>query len=424
MPEESLAHPLLDDLCHTGRPQGRGVASPAIVDMVPMEETPMRHRILILIALALLLAVPTVEGISQAQGGQANVRAVHAIPGGPPVNVTVNDNEAFSGVNYKDVTDYTAADAGTATVQVVPADNPESPLLDIQTDLEASKDYSIVAAGTPEQPEPLVLEDDNSPVPQGQARVRFVHVAPNAPPVDVAPQGGSPLFSNIAYLGVGGYELLDAGTVTLEVREAGTENVLLTVPNVNLESCAVHTIWAMGLPEGDPPLEAVTSTDAPPRCVVTAVAGTPGAGAAAPAATKAVTRVRPVQPTGPAATRSPSPARTVTGTRTATQTPTATATNTATRTPTKTGTPTRTRTPTRTFTPTFRAPKIAEDTPAATQPASPGAQATQPPTQVTVPAQATQPPMQTTSPGLQATQPPTQVTVPTQAPGGGEEQGQ
>ncbi len=292
----------------------------------------MRRGIPILVTLALLLAATALEGLSQAQGGQANVRAVHAIPGGPPVNVTVNDNEAFSGVNYTDVSDYAAVDAGTASVQIAPADDPEAPLLDLQTDLEADKDYSIVATGMPDQAESLVLEDDNSPVPQGQARVRFVHVAPNAPPVDVAPQGGSLLFSNIAYLGVGGYELVDAGTVTLEVREAGTENVLLTVPDVNLESCAVYTIWAMGLPEGDPPLEAVTSTDAPPQCAAA------GAGGAAPAVTKAVTQASP-QPTGPAGTRSPSPDRTVTGTRTTTGTVTRTTTGTATR-----GTPTRTAT--------------------------------------------------------------------------------
>lgn len=62
-----------------------------------------------------------------------------------------------------------------------------------------------------------------SPQPQATARVRLVHASPDAPAVDVYVQGqGTPVFTNVAYTQTTPYQNVPEGSVTFEVRQAGS----------------------------------------------------------------------------------------------------------------------------------------------------------------------------------------------------------
>lgn len=334
-----------------------------------------------LIAVALALTLSAAVGAAQAQGGQARVRAVHASPGAPAVDLLVNGNSAFGGVNYKDVTDYAPVNAGTTNIQVVPSDNPQSALFSIDTELEADTDYTIAVVGRPGSAEPLVLVDDNSPPPPGQTRLRFVHASPNAPAVDVVQADGTMMFSNVSFKQAAGYTLLPGGTRSLEVREAGTSNVVLALPDLNLPACNVHTIWVMGLLNEQPPLEAVTSTDATTTCA-TPVPGATVAPGGRPGAAPAITQPATMVTGTPRAAGT----KTVTGTKTGTVT-TATPGKTGTRaTVTKVTTPKATVKITKVITPkaTLQVTKVAS--PKVTLAGTvPGGQATLPAQQPTSP---------------------------------------
>lgn len=219
---------------------------------------------LILIAGIVVLALAMVT-TTLAQSAKARVRVVHASPDAPAVDVLVNNAKAFSNAPFKGITPYASLDAGSYEVQVVPAGATEPVVIKAILDLKGGTDYTVVAVGRLANIEPLVLTDDNSAPAAGKAHVRFVHASPDAPAVDIAVKGGPVLFSNVAFKGVGGYLPVDAGTYDLEVRLAGTSNVVLSVPSVKLNPGTVYTIFAMGLAGGSPGLEAVASVDAAPQ---------------------------------------------------------------------------------------------------------------------------------------------------------------
>jgi LPXTG-motif cell wall-anchored protein len=202
------------------------------------------------------------SGGAVAQGDQARVRAVHASPDGPAVDILVDDNAAFRNVAFKGISDYAGLDAGSHNVKVVPAGDTEPAVIDADLDLAASQDYTVVAVGTLDAIEPLVLEDSNSAPAAGMAHVRFVHASPDAPTVDVAVKNGPSLFTNVAYKEVGDYTPVESGSYDLEVRIAGTEDVALDVPGVSLDGGAVYTVFAVGLADGEPALSALLSLDA------------------------------------------------------------------------------------------------------------------------------------------------------------------
>jgi hypothetical protein len=218
-----------------------------------------------------------------ADGHQARVRAVHASPDAPAVDIWVNDNAAFTNAPFKGITQYANLDTGSYNIKVVPAGATDPVVIEADLELEA-KDYTIVALGTLENIEPLVLVDNNSAPAEGKAHVRFVHASPDAPAVDIAVKGGPVLFSNIAFKGVGDYLPVDAGTYDLEVRVAGTTDVALEVPGVKLDAGIVYTVFAMGLAGGEPTLTAVPSADNVMATTLPATGGQPLSSLLAPIA--------------------------------------------------------------------------------------------------------------------------------------------
>jgi hypothetical protein len=207
------------------------------------------------LALALVLVVPVMAA------GGPRVRAVHASPDAPAVDVWVDGAAAFKNAPFKGVTPYAELSQGMHNFQIVPAGATEPVVIEADLDLQNNTDYTILAVNTLSSIEPLVLVDNNAMPAAGKAHVRFVHASPDAPAVDIAVTGGPVLFGGVAFKGVGDYLPVDAGTYNLEARISGTDTVALSLPGITLKEGTVYTVYAMGFAAGEPALTAVISVD-------------------------------------------------------------------------------------------------------------------------------------------------------------------
>jgi hypothetical protein len=189
----------------------------------------------------------------------ARVRVVHASPDAPAVDVYADGSRVLSNVAFKDASDYLSVPAGPHNFKVYATGaNPASDKAAISADatLDAEKDYTIVAIGKLAEIKPLVLVDNNAAPARGKAHVRVVHASPDAPAVDIAVKGGPVLVSSLAFGKDAGPLPVDAGTYDLEVRAAGTTTVALPINGVQLQAGKIYTIFAVGLLNGTPKLEA------------------------------------------------------------------------------------------------------------------------------------------------------------------------
>jgi hypothetical protein len=175
------------------------------------------------------------------------VRVVHLSPDAPPVDIVVNGAPAVSGLAFKEASDYAGLPAGIYDVAVTPAGANETIVLGAHLPINAGTDATVVALGTLDALDLLVLADDNTAPAFGNAKVRFVHASPDAPAVDIAVKGGPVLFANVPFKGVGDYAEVPAGAYDLEVRVAGTDTVALELPGVTLEDGQIVTVFAAGL---------------------------------------------------------------------------------------------------------------------------------------------------------------------------------
>jgi len=342
----------------------------------------MKHRGRIALALTLALALAaslTGAGLAQTPspaaqaipGNVALVRTVHASPGGPTVDVLVNNSQAFCSLPFTGVTRYEAMSPGAATLAIVPSTGtpsgtatpagrgggggvpvasatpsgaagtttpmatPGTPgaagaIVQSNVNLRGGTAYSAVVLGQPANAQILLLTDDLSAPPSGQVKVRIVHASPNAPAVDVAVPSGPTLTSNLSFANASDYTTVAAGTVVLEVRPAGSSNVVVTLPSITLVGDVVYTIYLTGLVNGQPPLQAIVAVESvggnPVPSYVATSAG-PVAAAATGTPSAAVTGTA-TPSTAATATTTPGTAGTGTPGATGTMTPGAAATTT------------------------------------------------------------------------------------------------
>lgn len=200
---------------------------------------------LVALAMSLLAVAPAL-----AQGGQAQVRVAHLSSDAPNVDVYVNGEpvSALQNVPFGTVSPYLPLPAGSQNLQVYPAGDSSEPVIDTTVDLAAGGAYTVGAIGLVEDGSltAQVYEDDLSAPAAGNGKLRVVHASPDAGPVDVVPEGGEALVSGLTYPNASPYAEVPAGTYTLNVNAAGTQQTAISVPGAAIESGVTYSAFAVG----------------------------------------------------------------------------------------------------------------------------------------------------------------------------------
>ncbi|MCA9758161.1 MAG: DUF4397 domain-containing protein [Candidatus Eisenbacteria bacterium] len=196
----------------------------------------------------------------------AEVRVAHLSPDAPNVDVYVNGSlvTALTNVPFQAVSGYLELGAATQNLQVFVAGTNTNPVIDANVTLLPGEAYTVAATGLVGQSDltPLVLTDNRMVSPMGDSMVRFVHLSPDAPNVDITVTDGPTLFGNVAFREFTEYGTVSAGTYDLEARLTNGGALALAVPNVTLTSQANYTVFATGL-AGQGTLNVVLAQDTP-----------------------------------------------------------------------------------------------------------------------------------------------------------------
>lgn len=178
---------------------------------------------------------------------QANVMVVHAAPDASGVDVLIdNTQENTSPLTYRNNTGYFDVETGTRNIKIN-ATGTTTTLINADAEFDKNDYYSIFAIDSLDNISALVVVDDLSTPRDGEAHVRFLHLAQGAPAVDVAvASSGEVLFDNVAFKEGTGFMSVDAGTYNLDVRLAGTVTVSLVLPTMTFADGKSYTVYARG----------------------------------------------------------------------------------------------------------------------------------------------------------------------------------
>ncbi|MCB9089779.1 MAG: DUF4397 domain-containing protein [Calditrichae bacterium] len=181
---------------------------------------------------------------------RANVMVIHASPDAPGVDLLLDDAVVNSAaLEFPANTGYLEVNPGTRNIKVN-ASGTSQTVIEADLVFTADQNYSIFAVDVLSKITPLVFEDDLTAPAAGKAHVRFIHLSPDAPAVDITLTDGSVVFGNYEFKQATDFTPLDAATYNLQVRLAGTSTVVLDLPGIVLEDGKIYTVFAKGLVSG------------------------------------------------------------------------------------------------------------------------------------------------------------------------------
>ncbi|WOO35864.1 DUF4397 domain-containing protein [Anaerocolumna sp. AGMB13020] len=189
------------------------------------------------------------------------VRVIHTVPDAPNVDVYADDKLIIRNLAYGNYTDYLSIPEGTYKISLYVAGTRNSPVLANMLTVNKNSILTVAAVGKLSDIGLLAITDSNERRKPGKALIRFLHLSPNAPAVDITLPDGTVVFSNVAFKHITPYIDVPPMNYTLQVRVAGTSNVVLTVPDVNLFADEYYTVYAIGLVGEKPELEALLLMD-------------------------------------------------------------------------------------------------------------------------------------------------------------------
>jgi hypothetical protein len=194
------------------------------------------------VSLLFLSSVVTASASSFKNGA---VRVVHASPDAPAVDILVNDQKTLSEVGFGQISEYRKVPRGDYNFKVTPANTTQPVVINADATIKQLSYYTVIAANYLSDIEPIVVEDSNRYIPFRLSQVQVTHLVPDAPAVDLTTTDGTILVSNLNFKDTQNIRLA-AGTYDLELRVAGTDQVVYTLPNNTLERGTSYSAFALG----------------------------------------------------------------------------------------------------------------------------------------------------------------------------------
>jgi hypothetical protein len=180
---------------------------------------------------------------------KANVKVVHASPDAPGVDLLVDNNIAGSNLTFPNNTGYLQIDAGTRNIKVNVAGT-STTVIEADLPIQGNTNYSVFAVDEVSKLTPIVIVDNLTAPASGNAHVRFLHLSPDAPAVDITTIDGSVVFGNYAFKEYSEFTPLPAGSYDLQVRLAGTDTVVLELSGISLMDGSIYSVFAKGFVAG------------------------------------------------------------------------------------------------------------------------------------------------------------------------------
>jgi len=189
------------------------------------------------------------------------IRVLHAVPNAPAVDVYANNNIIAKKIPYKRFTQYIKVKAGDYNIEIYPAGSTTDLILKTDVNIGENSIYTIAATGLLPDIGLLTVEDTPLVITPEEVCIRAIHLSPDAPAVDVTLPDGTIVFEDLTFEEVSDYLCVEPDIFTLELRVAGTDQVVLTVPNINLRPDRFYSIYVVGEVEGPAPLQFLIPLD-------------------------------------------------------------------------------------------------------------------------------------------------------------------
>jgi hypothetical protein len=171
----------------------------------------------------------------------AMVRFLHTSPDAPNIDIYINGQLTLKNLPFKQISTYLPLKAGKYHIDIYPTGNMVDSVLNKKITVEPGMFYTL-AAIEPVNKLRLLIYNTEPAVPTNESKIRFIHLARDVQPLDFAVKDRDVVFPNVPYKKTSEYLGLTPMTVDLELREAGTKNVTVSMPKAQFMPNSTYSI--------------------------------------------------------------------------------------------------------------------------------------------------------------------------------------
>lgn len=177
----------------------------------------------------------------------AYVALYHGSPDAPDLDIDVDGKQINAyPFEYTDFTGYQRFYTGARNFKVGPYAS-SSVNIDTTITFEKNKFYSVFVADEFENGSLVVLNDNSDSPASGKAKVRVINLSPDAGKVDlVYGEDAKPVAEGLAFKKASEFKEVSAAEYDFQVRSSVNDEVLLVVPDIDLQARYYYTIIIRG----------------------------------------------------------------------------------------------------------------------------------------------------------------------------------
>ena len=199
----------------------------------------MRGITAILALLFVLVIAPA--GFAQ---DASNVRITNLSPDAGEVSVWINGELVREYLGFRRTTEYFSINPGANEIVIRPAFEETTTLMSYNLATMPNQNYTLGISGLVGANDlEIVYLEDNTETNLRSARMRFVHTTPGVGMIDIAIAGGRVLVERLSYRESSDYIAVRPDVYPLEIRAAGTTEVLYTLEDVGMSRLTACTIF-------------------------------------------------------------------------------------------------------------------------------------------------------------------------------------
>lgn len=172
------------------------------------------------------------------------IRFLHAVPEGENVDIYINDKPFYKGLEPNEFSPYVYVPQGNYTVTVYLEETQDNPIVNERIDVRTNELVTMVITGEEGDIKLLPVVEETEVVSGNNAKVRVVHLSPNAPAVNISADNQE-LFTNVKYRDVTPYKAIPAKVYTINIEEASTGR-LMRQNQVTINPGRIYTFYAIG----------------------------------------------------------------------------------------------------------------------------------------------------------------------------------
>ncbi len=175
------------------------------------------------------------------------VSLYQASPDAPDMRVVVDSRQInASPFEYANHTGYLRFYAGERTMSFGPFDG-SNVVSDTTLNLMENEFYSIFVTDEYPEVQPLIINDTNEAPDEGMAKIRFLHLSPDAPAVNLeADEMEMPLAESAMFNEIADFMEVEAGNYDLTVNTSDGDETVLEIPNTVFQEGGFYTVIVRG----------------------------------------------------------------------------------------------------------------------------------------------------------------------------------